>query len=258
MLEFYVYRSAADGAWGKYPFGNINVANMDGVVWYLMNEVVTNYGSGTRCPRKFDISVIHRMKIKMRATPELIKDNMNFGARFAYDMGMCMGRCFPENKCTCKKDCDDHYSKYGYVPGCNNFKDKYPFPVSASQAPGGIWYSLPLEGRCDNPTGAHNCTWSYEDAGMITLEELEATTLGKGNCCGDSCTDLWEDLYSVEKTTERSAKAMDVFKRKFPQMPRDLDPSWCDFDRDAWYKHDAYEKQDPWESEGAKTCREGR
>mmetsp|Transcript_104742 Transcript_104742/g.262433 ORF Transcript_104742/g.262433 Transcript_104742/m.262433 type:complete len:627 (+) Transcript_104742:48-1928(+) len=257
MQEFYVYRAAADGKWGQYPFGNINVANMDGVIWYLMNEVVTNYGNGTRCPRKFGIDMIHRLKIRTKATAALIKEKMNFGARFAYDMGMCMGRCFPANKCTCKRDCDDHYRKYGFVTGCNNFYDKYPFPDYAPQAPGGIWYSLPLEGRCDYPTGEHDCTWSYEDAGVISLHELEAVSPGNTNCCGGHCTNFWQDLYSKEKTTWRSNKALDVFKAKYPQMPRDLASSWCDFDWRKWYAPDAYPKQDPWNSENGKVCRTG-
>jgi len=252
--EFYMYRAAKRGTMNKYPFGDINVANMDGAIWYLMNEVVTEYGSGMRCPRKFDISLIYRFKVKIKATSELFSKHMNFGTRFAYDMGMCMGRCFPENKCTCKKDCDEHYKTYGYVPGCNNFADKYPFPVDTPQTPHGIWYSLPLEGRCKHPTGSHNCTWSFEHAGVISLGELESVSDGKDQCCDGTCTDFWTELYSTERTSWRVERAMDVFKDKYPHLPRDVGKSWCDFSKDKWYKHDPFKKQDPWKSE---KCRKG-
>merc|ERR1740121_1845757 len=100
---------------------------MDGVMWYLMNEVVTNYSKGVRCPRKFNISQIHRFKVLTRATDALFQDGINFGTRFAYDKGLCEGRCFSGNKCTGESDCKNHYKKYGFVPGCNKFSDHYPF-----------------------------------------------------------------------------------------------------------------------------------
>merc|ERR1719284_606621 len=41
LQEFYMYRAAAEGPGDKYPLGNINTGNIEGVMWYLMNEVVT-------------------------------------------------------------------------------------------------------------------------------------------------------------------------------------------------------------------------
>jgi hypothetical protein len=246
LHEFYMYRAIAEGGLDHYSFGNLNTGNLDGVIWYLMNEVVTMYTQGPRCPRKFNISKIHRFKVMTRATRELFSENLNMGARFSFDRGVCAGRCFPQNMCTGKGDCDYHYGKYGYVVGCNNFYDHSPFPEWDTPAKGGIWYSLPLAGRCNYPTGAHNCTWSYEDAGEIDVKELEATTPGDGNCCDGTCTGFWDDQLDEWRTTIRVQKAQEMFRLKYPTQPTVLGYPVCDFHPWAWYEHDGWKRRDPW------------
>merc|ERR1719215_1309288 len=98
---------------------------------------------------------------------------MNYGVRYSYDAGKCTG-----SNTLNLGPCSETWDRFGYVPGCNNFKDKYPWPAVDTAYPEGIWYDLPLEGKCKNPTGAWNCTWSAEDAGEIRLEELEAKVQG--------------------------------------------------------------------------------
>jgi hypothetical protein len=250
LQEFYMFRAASEESVGGYPFGNINAANMDGVMWYLMNEVVTMYTNGTRCPRKFNITQIKRYKVQTKATRELFAEGMNFGVRFSYDQGKCMGRCFADNKCSSTGDCTQHFKKYGFFPGCNNFWDKYPFPNKDTAAPGGIWFSLPLEGLCDWPTGAHNCTWSYEDAGEIRLEALEATTPwgdpAQVNCCNGKCSGFWDELFDIGRTSWRTQQALDMFALKYPDLPRDLNHVACDFAWQKWYNEDPWEHLDPW------------
>mmetsp|Transcript_22019 Transcript_22019/g.45022 ORF Transcript_22019/g.45022 Transcript_22019/m.45022 type:complete len:390 (+) Transcript_22019:91-1260(+) len=247
VIEFYTYRAVADGAFEKYPFGNTNTGNLDGVMWYLTNEVVTKYTKGTRCPRKFDISKIMRFKMRTKATPELFKQNMDFGARFAYDFGKCTGRCYSDNKCTSTEDCRTQYSKYGFVVGCNTFSSKSVFPEYDTSAPDGIWYSFPLEGRCSHPTGAHNCTWSYEEAGTISLQDLEERVEGDGNCCYGRCSGFWDSIFEKAKTKWRVQIALDVFAKKYPfsAMER-LAPATCDFQPLKWYNPDNWTRQDPW------------
>jgi len=247
LHEFYLYRAVAGSTVSKYPFGQVNLGNMDGVMWYLMNEIVTNYTHGPRCPRRFGISEIRRIKVKTRATPALARLGMNFGARFAFDSGVCAGRCFPGNLCTGPGDCYVHYDQYGFVPGCNNFESEYPFPVDAHSAPGGVWYSLPLEGRCDrDPTGERNCTWSYEDAGSITLEQLEKLSPGDDNYCNGYGTDFWQNQWDPSVMSWRSEVARWVFKNKYPHSPKEIPPPKCDFDKDKWYAEDPWSRQDPW------------
>jgi hypothetical protein len=250
LKEFYAYRATTRGEF-QHTFGNINVGNLDGVIWYLQNEIVTNYTNGTLCPRKYNISQIRRYKIQTRATEELAAEHMSMGIRFAFNQGKCLGRCFPENMCTGHDDCAFHYEKYGFFPGCNTFQDKYPFPDFDTPAPEGTWYSLPLQGRCDYPTGAHDCTWSYEDAGEVSLAFLELGFPGEGNCCDGKCTGFWDDLFSIPKTNWRVQKALDAFKMLYPSMPRDLSQSRCDFNHTKWYhpNMDPWGRHHPWRSQ---------
>jgi hypothetical protein len=253
LFQFYIYRAASAMAM-DYEFGNINVGNAEGVVWYLQNEVVTNYNAGAQCPRKFDISQINRYKVKTRATKELFETGVNFGVRYSYDFGQCMGRCLPGNQCTGKDDCDYHYDKFGYNVGCNKFADGYPFPPADVHAPNGIWYSLPLEGRCEGePTGDSDCTWSYEDAGVVTLEELEAMQPWGDNCCNDKCTGIWDNPFDDGSASWRVQMFQDKFEEKYPEWPRDLWPAPCDFWKEKWYtsETDWWEPRDPWAEQRA-------
>jgi cell wall-associated NlpC family hydrolase len=250
LYEFYMYRANSAEGGTQYEFGNINTGNLDGVVWYLQNEVVTLYShGGPQCPRKFDISQINRYKVKTRATKELFETGVNFGVRWAYDFGICMGRCFPGNKCTGGTDCDFHFDKFGYTVGCNNFYDNYPFPDMNTPAKYGIWYALPLDGRCEGtPTGARNCTWSYEEAGIVNLTDVEATNPNGGNCCDGGCTSLWDNPLDQGATDWRVQTIRSVFAEKFPDMPEDLGESPCDFYPDAWYAWgaDTWAREDQW------------
>lgn len=247
LFEFYMYR-AATAEDTDTPAGEVNTGNLEGVVWYLMNEVVTMYTEGTRCPRKTNISHLYRYKVRTRATKELHDLGMNFGARFAYDFGMCMGRCFSQNLCTSADDCREHYDRYGFNPGCNSFRDRYPFPDFDTPAPDGIWYSLPFGGRCEGkPTGESSCTWSVESAGAVSLEEIENTKPWGGNCCpADRCTGFWDNQFDEGATKSRVNDILDIFAEKFPDMPRDLDTAPCDFKREKWYADDAWPRRDPW------------
>jgi hypothetical protein len=215
-----------------------------------MNEVVTMYTEGPRCPRKFNISMLSRYKVKTRATKELYEAGMNFGVRFSYDFGMCMGRCFGGNMCTGADDCMVHYETFGFNPGCNNFWDMYPFPDFKTPAPGGIWYSLPFGGRCEGePTGARNCTWSFEEAGWVSLEEVEASKPGGDNCCpSDRCTSFWDSQFDAGATSDRVRSILDAFEQKYPDMPRELGQGPCDFEREKWYPDgsDEWPRTDPW------------
>jgi len=249
LLEFYMYRASNMEEAREEP-GEVNTGNLDGVVWYLMNEVVTMYTEGPRCPRKFNISRVSRYKVKTRATKELYQTGMNFGVRFSYDFGMCMGRCFGGNMCTGADDCRVHYETFGFNPGCNNFWDMYPFPDFKTPAPGGIWYSLPLSGRCEGePTGARNCTWSFEDAGWVSLEDVEATRPGGDNCCpSDRCTSFWDRQFDDGATSDRVRSILDALEQKYPDWPRELGQGPCDFNREKWYAdgNDEWPRTDPW------------
>ncbi|CAK8987040.1 Hypothetical protein SCF082_LOCUS806 [Durusdinium trenchii] len=175
LMEFYMYRAQNDE---DYPLGNDNTGNLEGIMWYLQNEVLSGvYGPGA----KFGITRIMRFRVQVRATQPLLDKGMNFGIRVAFDSGKCTG-----------PDCDMDWQDYGYNVGCNNLGE-WPFPTYDTHFDGGIWYSLPgacpslsyLEksgdkacervqpgGKCFGiPTGTGDCTWNYENAGELRLTE---------------------------------------------------------------------------------------
>mmetsp|Transcript_81969 Transcript_81969/g.211218 ORF Transcript_81969/g.211218 Transcript_81969/m.211218 type:complete len:448 (-) Transcript_81969:386-1729(-) len=229
LMEFYMYRSQSDA---NYTLQNVNAANLVGAMWYLQNEVVSGvYGSTD----KFGISRILRLKVQVKATQPLLEKGMNFGVRVAFDSGKCTG-----------PDCEMDFSNYGYNVGCNNLGD-WPFPEYETYYPGGIWYSLPgvcpsasylnktLEcikaepgGRCaGTPTGAGDCTWSYEEAGQITLEELYASA-GVA-----SEPEFWADRYNPVANSRKVKIAQDLFAAKYGEDPP-TPP--CDFNFAAIYR----------------------
>jgi len=170
---FYMYRVEGDKT--SYPWENVNTGNLAGIMWYLHNEVVE------RTPRKFGATRILRYKVSTKATAPLFEKGMNFGLRFAFDFGMCTG---PFN-------CAEQFA-YGYFVGCN-YVDQWPTDEWKGQNhyPGATWFSLPGPcsgkrfgerlpscrfsdpgGHCAFPTGEGTCTFSYEPAGEISIDEL--------------------------------------------------------------------------------------
>jgi len=220
-FTFYLYRAQNDHDY--YPFGNVNAANLPGVMWYLANEVMP------RCPRRYDITRIKRILVTTRATPELYLHGMNYGVRYSYDAGKCTG-----SNTRNLGPCTDTWNRFGYVPGCNNFKDKFPYPLVDTEYPAGVWYDLPLEGKCEKPTGAWNCTWSAEDAGEIRLAELEKNAPGYGYCCHGNCTGFWQGVFVRSACDRRIQQAADLFRQKYPEMP-DKPLAFCDFNRKRFW-----------------------
>jgi len=199
-LSFYMYRAGGEFA---YPLENVNAGSLEGVMWYLHNEVVAS------APRKYGIDRIRRYRVQVHNTQELFNvHKKQFGPYFAFDAGRCT---------TAGINCAKAYRQYGFVVGCQpipaqSFKYLSLQQTVASCEPGsekcraGIWYSLPGEcpskgipqesinaneadqnviqyknldcrlrmpgGRCDRATGAPDCTYSVEDAGEVFLDEL--------------------------------------------------------------------------------------
>lgn len=257
VYDFYMYRAQDDK---DYDLENVNMANLAGVMWYLHHEIVT------ACPRRFGVTRIRRFRIRTKATPELYATGRNFGWRYAFDAG----RCSDYNGGCVKKE----YSNLGYNVGCNKFTSEWAYPGNREdpQYEGGIWFSLPGEcpsmkwdeataqckadepgGKCEHPTGAHDCTWSIEDAGDISVDELVGNPLryeGNEAFCARGCkeysfnnprdlglcTNFWDGLYHEWKNYKRIERAQWMFETKYPDMPILEDPE-CDFeDPDGFWK----------------------
>lgn len=243
LMTFYTYR--ATGPKDFAITASINTANLPGVMWYLHHEILDQW------PRRFHYTRILRYKLQYRATPEIVANGMHFGIRYAIDWGKCT---------TSHKDCSGTWEHYGFIAGCNNLGDPksqaFPkYPIAYNDA---VWYSLP--GRCPSqpysnanpecvkrqpgglckgpPTGAWDCTWSYEEAGEVQLSELYSNATCNATCveyiavnATGCCTGFWDDINSVEANTKRVKIVADLFQEKFPKMTHasELKEPKCDF-----------------------------
>jgi len=261
LLSFYIYRATS----GKeFPIENVNAANAQGVMWYLHNEVVRYV------PRRFDIDRIVRFKVQYRAPTPLHDKGMNFGVRYAFDSG----------KCTGPGDCTKELGQYGNFVGCNLVYD-YPTPQFADATYYGnpTWYSFPGDcsmedyhhqnamckmyhpgGACKGtPTGAGDCTYSYEPAGFVMLDDVVGIKdysafarmggreyvagfgVSQGICRRYRSTcdkgihlDFWDWKHSEKYNKLRVQKMLDTFKKKYPNQ-EELGDAPCDFNQ---YKYE--------------------
>lgn len=190
-MNFYMYRATGDA---EYTFSNVNAADLEGVLWYLHNEVVTS------APRKYGIDRIRRYQVTVKNPQEFWNvHRKQFGPFFAYDAGKCTTKDGAENIC------DKIYRQYGFLVGCQPVSPgKAAYLTPYMQPP--MWYSLPGPcpsmgipqnsidanmasqnvdkyktaeckykmpgGLCDKATGAPECTYSVWPAGEILLDEL--------------------------------------------------------------------------------------
>eukprot|EP00929_Paragymnodinium_shiwhaense_P057150 TRINITY_DN285_c0_g2_i1.p1 TRINITY_DN285_c0_g2~~TRINITY_DN285_c0_g2_i1.p1 ORF type:complete len:494 (+),score=121.41 TRINITY_DN285_c0_g2_i1:90-1484(+) len=283
LYTFYMYRAQSDVS---YPPLNANMASLSGVLWYLQNEVVnrcdSGRGSGDFGYRRFKISRILRYKVQMRATAPLYKAGMNFGSRVAFDFGKNTGAFEPWN------DMKYNYAEYGFNVGCSTLgsTESSPYPKCPSKEgksenfcpmkyPDAYWYSMPGQcpeqdikhksaycqskspgGYCKGtPTGQGNCTWTYEDAGEINIDELVGIKQKYGthyNFCKKGCleyvkygshkdqgkcVDFWDHRMDEAKNKERMDKVDALFKQRYPEMAseKDFTIPKCDFHKKAFY-----------------------
>jgi len=179
----------------------------------------------------------------MGGTQALAKLNMTFGVRFAWDTQECTGA----GPWASSEECDAQFKKYGYFVGCNNL-GSYPFPTAAKgypvHYPEAVWYSLPGKGRCHGrPTGEDNCTYSFEEAGNVTIDELVGIQdYWRINLEYDENADhgwgfsWWDHKYDDLACRQRWLHVRDVWARKYPdeESDEDLPAPSCDFNCDFY------------------------
>eukprot|EP00434_Breviolum_minutum_P012692 symbB.v1.2.011190.t1/scaffold714.1/size170141/7 len=171
---------------------------------------------------------------------------------------------------------DFEYSAYGYNVGCNKLGE-YPFPMDPVYYPNAVWYTLP--GLCPNnlyynkdkacqavqpggycpgmvPNGNGTCTWNYEEAGEIDLNELvgikDYNSWRWSHREYDPEEDKgisfswWDGIDNVTANAERVRQAVKLFNTRYPDLPsvEDLQNPPCDFDfglfYKEWYRKDGY------------------
>lgn len=168
------------------------------------------------------------------------------------------------------------YTAYGYNVGCNNLGE-YPFPTEPVYYPNAVWYTLP--GKCPNnlyynknqecqavqpggycpgvvPNGNGTCTWNYEEAGEIDLNELVGIedynmwrwSHREYNPETDKgiAFSWWDGIDNQTANAKRVEQAAKLFNTRYPDLPsvEDLQNPPCDFDFSLfykqWYRKDGY------------------
>lgn len=265
LHTFYMYRAQGPTS---YPPESSNAANLEGVMFYLHNEIVSHHyvkDKDGKFTRKFGITRILRYKVQTRATQTLHELGMNFGVRYAFDSGQCTGPW----------SCDDAFQNYGFFVGCNNFQDNFPFPTGETAYKDGIWYSVP--GKCPQhakrwemtkddledciqkfpggvcpspgmePTGQGDCTFNYEEpVEEIDLDELTGISGGlhnwvfAGNKEFDTGRDagigmsFWDKRHDRSKAQERVRRVEALFDSKYPKA-QGIEVAPCDFNKYAFF-----------------------
>jgi hypothetical protein len=146
-----------------------------------------------------------------------------------------------------RSHCQHSWAKYGYFVGCNYLGD-WPYPKFDTYYNHSIWYSLP--GKCPSavfskttprceldepggacsgtPTGAGNCTYSYEVDGEISLRELQ----------GKLGYSFWSEPVNATWNAWRVAQAAFLFQSKYPSSPSDEEMAApaCNFNHNEFYR----------------------
>jgi len=258
LYTFYLYRVQDDS---NYPQPNHDMTNLAGAMWYLHNEVVWHKEGRSGTYFSSPVTRILKFKIQYKPTQPLLDMGMHFSVFNAFDSG----------KCTGPFSCDN-FAKAGYALGCETW---VPGPSNFPHAQwnklnfyeGATWYSVPGEcasetyknktaacikrepgGLCPAgklPTGAYDCTYTYEKVGAITIDELEGIEdydafISAGGRVYDPKTDkgthmtFWDGLRDTKACARRVAHADTLFKQKYPDLP-DLQAPKCDFDKYKFY-----------------------
>eukprot|EP00928_Gymnodinium_smaydae_P047163 TRINITY_DN31463_c0_g1_i1.p1 TRINITY_DN31463_c0_g1~~TRINITY_DN31463_c0_g1_i1.p1 ORF type:complete len:531 (-),score=75.66 TRINITY_DN31463_c0_g1_i1:204-1796(-) len=287
-VTFHLYRATSASDFNedgklKYPLGNNNLGSIGSIMWYLHHEVIfTCNGEGFLSDsseyewgdRKFAIDTIQRIKVTMKATTPLQKKGMNYGVLKSFDKGEATGphRNPPDAGVGTGMNSLPEWEEFGYHVGCakgGDFPHKDWIDRGARLYPNWIWYSFPSAcpvknrydaddvckrnhpgGFCDNPTGQGNCTWTYEEDGLINIDELVGMTKAGGGrwnnraefCseCGlegrwkqpSGCPDkfnFWgENIFWDQGNRQRTEAALNMFKKKYPGTEH-MEPPPCDF-----------------------------
>lgn len=127
---FYVYRAQSDH---NYVMGNVDMADLAGVMYYLHHEIVKN--NATPGVRMNGITRILRFLVSMRPSPELANQRRIFMPFVAFDEGRCS-----------VPGCNKLWDHYGFAVGCQKQGANTGFAYSSSEDPAGVWFSLP--GAC--------------------------------------------------------------------------------------------------------------
>lgn len=247
LMTFYMYRATHDG-WGAH-LESANLGNVEGVLWYLHNEVVQS------CPRKENINRILRYVVTMRNPATLFEGGLHF--QFGQYTDFRKGKCMFNSS-----NCSNLWDKYGYAVGCTPLDTLGADLPNYVGPPQPVWYSVPgrctsMEidssgdkpfgcwndepgGWCAHPDGTKNCTWKAEYAGEIRVDELSGITDPANYCAQGNIeynktsdagvgTSFWNDRRDAEQCKRRADYVRELFQMKYPNYPNNLGEPICDW-----------------------------
>mmetsp|Transcript_41930 Transcript_41930/g.65412 ORF Transcript_41930/g.65412 Transcript_41930/m.65412 type:complete len:594 (+) Transcript_41930:112-1893(+) len=239
LMHFYMYVLSGDDD-DRIPNTNDtdigSVAySLQGVMWHLHNNIVTK-----SCPRNKGIRKIQRMKAAVYNTDRPFDTWLGQFGQFANYVN---GRCE-------RPDCTSIYAQYGFNVGCSIWES---FMGGTSYGNTTHRYSLPGDpkligkvGHCASPDSSPHCTWNWEPAGEVKLEELANIsdyhafctlqgveydpTLDRGKGCS-----FWDNRNSSVAKEKRLAKLQELFLKK--SVGSALPEPMCDSQDSAMCRH---------------------
>ncbi|CAE7469093.1 rlmE [Symbiodinium natans] len=147
-----------------------------------------------------------------------------------------------------------------------NYRRRMPatncIPADSPECISGTWYSLPgacpskslykktdeckqeyPSAQCDSPDGTSSCTYNTRYAGLVELDELvgikdyEKWWANKTGPTGNfeynrtidmgNGTTWWNDRHSESLCDSRIEQVIDLFAKRYPQLPKDLPDPPC-------------------------------
>ena len=246
MLTFTMYRAQcskevscrAGDASPHTLTGNIDMANLEGVLSYIHNELLGYVGCNRytgEVNRPMDISRITRWNVTMMNTEDVAPHQ--FAAFDAFDIGRNRG--LPAVNVGCRHPWYNHdrpYRKaiYYSLPGrCSTMEWGSKTEACKTAERGG---------QCppgQKPSGVVGCTWQAEPIGTLDIDELSGI-LDRRQFCLDGGQDwrkqtdsgtagmcFWDGLHDPKRNAERASRLNQMFMRKYPKIPGDVPSPEC-------------------------------
>jgi hypothetical protein len=259
-ITFYMYR-AQDSS--SFPMENVNMADLAGAMWYIHREVIASTPRKFKIERLLRYSVTMKVtKDYFDKHDKVFGPFVAFDAGSAKgrepiwrDYGFVIGCQMQDTKlfnyvpaptvspsCTHRDEAVCVSPTWYSLPGpCPEEKIHDKNADCSTQWPGGMCPSAVV-------TGEHTCTYFPAPAGEISFDEFEGIEdyksfwltkndqgdlLPNGNVEYDYKTDagigmdFWDGRHDKENCTRRMEKVLDLFKEKYPTLPRTLPQPPC-------------------------------
>jgi len=251
-----MYRAQSDE---DYSFSNVNAADVEGVLDYLHNEVVTS------CPRKNKITRILRKKVTFAPNLSFKRNPSRMMSRWAqfqngfmtqFSNGYTDRDAFDGSvNVGCKKEDYAGLQGYGYsLPGRCPFSLDFNSIYNQYQNGGDAYYnqygSNPVvngcfqtqqSGLCDctQKVGTGSCSYHVEDAGEVYLNDLSGINTDYNSWCAAGNveyntredrgfgTSFWNGKNDKANAARRVEAVKRAFAQKYPHLPTNLGVEDC-------------------------------